>query len=301
MIRLILTVVFACWTGLALAEVAKKGGMQEGSAPIARSEVLSRPAFTEKVAQELAAKFPDARFSVARELTITWIDANGKESEVSLDNLYRDYGMSPDELAPLVTDFAAAIMDKCTADCGGKVDRTRITPLIKDRAWIEENRRNLKSKQPDLDFVFEDLNNELVVVYVRDAGRRVRFLMSNEDLGVERGALRQLAADNLRRLKPEVKMHGHTDMVAMFDVGGTYEASLLLLDNIWTDGQIKVKGDIVVAVPTRDSLLVTGSKNRKGLAALREIATKFAAEGRNPISDKLFVYRNGQFKKFGRK
>ena len=62
-----------------------------------------------------------------------------------------------------------------------------------------------------------------------------------------------------------------------------------------------MKGDIVVAVPTRDALLVTGSKNRKGLAALRELAAKFAAEGSNPISDKLFVYRDGRFKKFGRK
>jgi hypothetical protein len=34
---------------------------------------------------------------------------------------------------------------------------------------------------------------------------------------------------------------------------------------------------------------------------MRELAAKFSAEGSNPISDKLFVYRNGQFKKFGRK
>ena len=46
---------------------------------------------------------------------------------------------------------------------------------------------------------------------------------------------------------------------------------------------------------------MTGSKNRKGLAALRELAAKFAAESSYPISDKLFVYRDGQFKKFGRK
>jgi uncharacterized protein YtpQ (UPF0354 family) len=294
-------VVLACWTAFALAEGAPKGGVQKGSAPIARPEVLSKQAFTEKVAQELAAKFPDDRFSVTGELTITRIDAKGDQSQVSLDNLYRDYRAAPTEFAAVVGDFAAAIGEKCTADCGGKVDRTRITPLIKDRAWIEDNRRNLKSKQPELDFVFEDLNDELVIVYVRDAERRVRFLMSNEDLGVERGALRQLAVENLRRLRPKIEMHGDADKLAMFDVGGTYEASLLLFDSIWTDGQVKVKGDIVVAVPTRDALLVTGSKNRKGLTVMRELAAKFSAEGSNPISDKLFVYRNGQFKKFGRK
>ena len=301
MIRLIAIVVFACLASFAFAEGATKKDVQKGAAPSTATQMLSKQAFTEKVAQELAAKFPDAKFSVTGELTITRTEADGNNAEVSLDNLYRDYNTAPGELAALLRDFAAAIGEKCSADCGGKVDRTRIMPLIKDRAWIEDNRRNLKSKQPDLDFVFEDFNDELVIVYVRDAERRVRFLMSNEDLGVERSALRQLAVENLRRLRPKIEMHGDGDKLAMFDVGGTYEASLLLFDSIWTDGQVKVKGDIVVAVPTRDALLVTGSKNRKGLSVMRELAAKFAAEGSNPISDKLFVYRDGQFKKFGRK
>ena len=301
MIRLIAIVVFACWASFAFAEGATRKDLQKGVAPSVPTEVLSKQAFTEKVAQELATKFPDAKFSVAGDLAITRIEADGKDTEVSLESLYRDYGTAPGKLAALLRDFAAAIGEKCSAGCGGKVDRTRIVPLIKDRSWIEGNRRILKSKQPDLDFVFEDFNNELVVVYVQDGGAAVRFLMSNEDLGVERGALRQLAVENLGRLKPEVKMHGHTDMVAMFDVGGIYEASLLLFDNIWTDGQLKVNGDIVVAVPTRDALLVTGSKSRKGLAAMREIAAKFSAEGSHPITDKLFVYRDGRFTKFGRK
>ena len=76
--------------------------------------------------------------------TITRIEADGNKSEVSLDNLYRDYNAAPAKLAALLRDFAAAIGDECSADCGGKVDRTRIMPVIKDRAWIEGNQRNLK-------------------------------------------------------------------------------------------------------------------------------------------------------------
>jgi len=301
MFRVVAAMVLACWASFALAQDATRKDVEKGAAPTASTEVLSRQAFTEKVAQELATTFPDAKFSVAGVLSITRIEADGKDTEVSLENLYRDYNTAPGDLVALIRDFAAAIGEKCSADCGGKVDLTRIMPLIKDRAWIEGNRRNLKKRQPDLDLVFEDLNDELVVVYVRDAERRVRFLMSNEDLGVERSALRQLAVENLGRLRPKIEMHSHGNMLVMFDVGGTYEASLLLFDSLWTDGQVKVNGDIVVAVPTRDALLVTGSKNRKGLSALREIATKLSAEGSNPISDKLFVYRDGRFKKFGRK
>jgi uncharacterized protein YtpQ (UPF0354 family) len=55
----------------------------------------------------------------------------------------------------------------------------------------------------------------------------------------------------------------------MITAGGDYEASLLLFDDIWSGGQIKVEGDIVVAVPAKNVLLITGSQNRKGLAAAR--------------------------------
>jgi hypothetical protein len=224
-----------------------------------------------------------------------------RSPDVSLENLYRNYSIAPGEFAALLRDFAATIGEKCSADCWWQGRPHPDHASDQGPSLDRRNRHNLKKRQPDLDFVFEDLNDELVVVYVRDAERRVRFLMSNDDLGVERSALRQLAVENLRRLRPKIEMHSHGNMLAMFDVGGTYEASLLLFDSLWTDGQVKVNGDIVVAVPTRDALLVTGSKNRKGLSALREIATKLSAEGSNPISDKLFVYRDGRFKKFGRK
>ena len=68
MIRLIAIVVFACWANCAFAESAPRKDVQKGAAPAAPTQVLSKQAFTEKVAQELAAKFPDAKFSVAGEL-----------------------------------------------------------------------------------------------------------------------------------------------------------------------------------------------------------------------------------------
>ena len=82
----------------------------------------------------------------------------------------------------------------------------------------------------------------------------------------------------------------------------TYEASLLLFDSIWTDGQVKVNGDIVVAVPDRrraagDRLEEPQGPVRPARARGRSSPRKAAIRS----SDKLFVYRDGRFKKFGRK
>jgi hypothetical protein len=44
-----------------------------------------------------------------------------------------------------------------------------------------------------------------------------------------------------------------------------YEASILLIDEYWTRKNFDVAGDIVVFVPARNVVMVTGSEDEEGL------------------------------------
>lgn len=83
----------------------------------------------------------------------------------------------------------------------------------------------------------------------------------------------------------------------LIDAGGTYEASLLLADELWSGDQFKVDGDIVVAVPARDVLVVTGSHNRTAIARLRTLAAELAT-GPYALTAVLYAWRGGKFVKF---
>jgi uncharacterized protein YtpQ (UPF0354 family) len=87
--------------------------------------------------------------------------------------------------------------------------------------------------------------------------------------------------------------------MSRISAGEDYTPGLLLLDNIWSGGQIKVQGDIVVAVPTRAAILVTGSRSSR-MNDFRALVADFYAKGPHSISDKLFVYRDKRFTTFGR-
>jgi uncharacterized protein YtpQ (UPF0354 family) len=113
---------------------------------------------------------------------------------------------------------------------------------------------------------------------------------------VERPELRALACENLKRLLPKIERHG-TGGVYMVTAGGDYEASLLLLDSIWSGGEMEVKGEVVVAIPTRDLLLVTGSKDSEGIEKVKRMV-KEASSGAYRLTQKLFVYRSGRFEEF---
>jgi uncharacterized protein YtpQ (UPF0354 family) len=157
----------------------------------------------------------------------------------------------------------------------------------------------LRARGSAQEHLFDDLNEELVIVYAEDDPSRMRYLIKGEDIGVARDELRTRATANLTRLLPKIEMRVIGD-VMIISAGGDYEPSLLLIDDIWSGGQIKVKGDIVVAVPARDALLVTGSRSPAGLKALRASAAEIVAKGPYALVDTLFVYRGGRFTRLGR-
>ena len=117
------------------------------------------------------------------------------------------------------------------------------------------------------------------------------------DLAIPKESLRPIACENLRRILPKIELAG-TNGLYMMTAGGNYEASLILLDSIWTSRQFSVKGDYVVGIPTRDLLLITGADDPEGTARVRSIAHKATAEGSYRLTEDLFVYRNGRFTKY---
>ena len=84
----------------------------------------------------------------------------------------------------------------------------------------------------------------------------------------------------------------------MISGDGNYDASLILLDSIWTRGDLDVKGEIVIAIPTRDILLVTGTGNPERHAHMKEMVQEATSKGVYHLTPKLFVYRNGKFEQY---
>ena len=259
------------------------------------AEMLTPPAFTQEFARALARTRPSANVSVAGDLKLTIKETDGLVRNIQLNNSYNEYKLDPQRFDDLVATFSA-IFSQPSKEAG--LDRTRIIPVIKDRQWLDELHNTLKAKGVAQQHLAERFNDELVIVYAQDDPNRMRYLTTQEDFGLSREELRSLAIANLKRVLPKIEM-GRVGDVALMSAGGNYEASLLLIDDIWSSGQIQVNGDIVVAIPTRDTLLVTGSRSRSGLKLVRELTAKFKAQGPYELTDTLFRYRDGRFTKFG--
>lgn len=273
------------------------------------ADLLSPEAFADRFVRAIRAALPSVMVVMNGTEVLIKDPASGKNTALFLNNAYADYAQAPERLDDLLKSYVTALRQSRAAGArpasavddppAAGIDRTRIVPVIKDRQWIDDNASGLKARGVNAEFVFDDLNKDLVVVYAEDHPARTRYLMSGDKPGVAREELRTLAIANLRRLLPKIEI-SQEDHVTLVSAGGDYDASLLLFDEIWSDGRIKVAGDIVVAIPARNVLLVTGSQDRAGLRAVRTLVAKLSANGSHALTRTLFVYRNGRFVKFGR-
>lgn len=218
--------------------------------------------------------------------------ATGQTTSTDLRNAYEVYLRNPEDLDNVIRRYVGVLAEAVRlGDTKAVIDRSRIVPVLKSNRWVEGVRKSQNGTAPEL--LAEPFNSELTIVYAEDRPQSVRFLTTRDDVG-DRTKLRDAALANLQRVLPKIEMEAGANGNYLIHAGGSYEASLLLVDGLWSSGQIKVDGDIVAAVPARDVLLITGSRNRASVARLRELATKLAT-GPYALTPALFVYRDGKF------
>jgi uncharacterized protein YtpQ (UPF0354 family) len=264
------------------------------------SKHIASPAeYTKEFAIALHAEKPNLRIIVKGDMELLIVDDSGKETTSFLDNGYKEYVASPESKDQIIKKYITAFIEPRTQS--EKIDPSRITPVIKDRGWISEIRAGLKLRGAKdlLENVYEDLNQELVIVYAEDSPKNLRYLTTKdlEPVNLKLSELKALAIKNLKSIIPKIEVHGGNG-VYMVTAGGDYEASLLLFDGLWDGIQIKVDGDYIVTVPARDMLLITGSKNVEGIRKIRDLSVKTVAEASYRLTSDLFVRKNGSFIKY---
>jgi hypothetical protein len=261
-----------------------------------RAETLGPRAFTESVVAAATAGMPSAKITVKDDLQFVVIYANGAQATSNLISVYKIYKRQPERLDGLIKAQVAALIESGgDANDLPKIERSLIIPVIKDRQWFDDTQQRGREQRPPLGLLAEPVNSELVAVYAEVRPGRLRILSTADDVG-DRGQLHDLALNNLRVLLPRIDLRPGPDGTFRIHADGGYEASLLLTDELWSSGQIKVGGEIVVAVPASDVLIVCSANNRRGIARLRTFAN--LATGPDALTSALFVYRDGKIVKF---
>ncbi|HWB37124.1 MAG TPA: DUF1444 family protein [Rugosimonospora sp.] len=116
-------------------------------------------------------------------------------------------------------------------------------------------------------------------------------------LDMSRRDLRRAAAGQLDRMLDEVRVHGQPPALMLSFDG--LESSLLLSEVFWDELSESVPGELVIGVPARDVVIITGSRSRSGLEkARRAVDRVFFAKGPHLLLPDLLVWRDGDWETF---
>lgn len=171
-----------------------------------------------------------------------------------------------------------------------EVEKTKIFPVIRSTSTP------VVSKE-DIPLIFDEHTAETRVYYVLDLGNAYRIideaLMKKEAWTKE--YIREVALFNVRSLKTAMKSDEVAGNIFYFlNTNDGYDASRVLNDSLLKEMNSKITGDMAVAVPHQDVLIVADIQNETGYDILAQMTMSFFASGRVPITALSFLYEDGE-------
>ena len=219
----------------------------------------------------------------------------GGEHKAFLDNAYDLYLQDEAALQEIMDQYATALLESVTREHTELLPEN-IVPVVKDMAWLAEVKRVTaeQGQESEPNLFTRPFVEGLIVVYAEDTPSNIRYV-GREDIegtGVDLEEVAALSIDNLVQRLPQIETHGG-DGLYMVTAGGIYEPSLLLIDDMWNADNFEVRGEIVVGVPARDVLLVTGAEDAGNLEKLVALGEEIYAESPYRLTTNLYVWRDG--------
>jgi hypothetical protein len=149
------------------------------------------------------------------------------------------------------------------------------------------------------EYPLDEFLGDLVVGYSPGPpfGERLLSWADIDRFGLSHHALRRHAMDNLDRMLERVRIHGQPPALMLSFEG--LESSVLLADAFWQSLVGSVPGELVIGVPARDVVIVTGSESPPGLEkARRAVDRVFFAGDQYLLTRHLLVWRRGAWDVF---
>lgn len=131
--------------------------------------------------------------------------------------------------------------------------------------------------------VMKPFAENLTISYALDMGTYYQFVPNrdlSEELTIE--MLHEAALENMiDEIADNIQAHGEPADVLMITNGGNYEAVMLIWNDIWSQIESVVGGELYVAVPARDVLYVAPKSNPDAIERLSNLIKRLFDEDEN--------------------
>lgn len=173
----------------------------------------------------------------------------------------------------------------------------RATACIKVTQSLPQQTSSVRLPEAEMPVV-KNLGNGLCVVYLVDTDDGLIYVQNRDLSGTNLTpeGLHELGLYNLgQRSAGKLQMHQYGPAYA-FVLDGLFEASLILLDELWDETLAHLAPNgFIAAFPSRDTLAVCDAQSVQGIAGLRNMVNKVFPGGDHLLTSDLYRRQNGEW------
>ncbi|RLQ98307.1 DUF1444 domain-containing protein [Falsibacillus albus] len=249
---------------------------------------------SKKMKQELQKRLdgPHRSFTYDRDKDSLRVEQTetGKGVTISIPGIVSKYneqqGKAIEEVVYYVNEALGVMGSETSMD--GK--EKHIYPVIRSTSFPQESSEGTP-------FVTDEHTAETRIYYALDLGTTYRLideaLLSSE--GWTKEQIRETALFNVRSLSSKMKKDTVAGNVFYFlNTNDGYDASRILNDSFLEDMAEKIQGEMTLAVPHQDVLIIGDIRNETGYDVLAQMAMSFFSNGHVPITALSFLYEKGE-------
>lgn len=239
------------------------------------AKILNEAEFIEYYIEKLNKSVEGLSFEIKDNMEITIIHENQNKVQAYLSKAYYEYKAQPEKLDQLTNKHIAGLTPFLTnIDALNNTSLEIILPVVRDKIFVEEFFKQFKDVESSELPYYEDINNDLKLLYVYDDSLTMRYLLNSQvqDLGFSKEALYKKAIQNFNNHLDSLKYYPDSGFI-MMSLDGDYESSLILVDWVWEQVFQNVKTeDIIIMVLARDVVVATTIDNQLGIKTIKERA-----------------------------
>lgn len=213
---------------------------------------------------------------------------------ISLQSIYKRIEENPNNAAQVADDFIDRVLQTLRAAEQEKDlerQKEKIFPVLRSASFP-------KQKKDGTELIHREHTAESNIFYALDLGRSYALIDRNmaDKAGWTEEQIHRQALDNLNRLDmfpKQDEVQGNT--FYFFSRQDGYAASRVLNESLLKGMRKKVSGDMGVAIPHQDVMIVADLQNNAGYQILSKLNMDFCMKGEIPISPLPFLYgENGE-------
>jgi uncharacterized protein YtpQ (UPF0354 family) len=259
-----------------------------------RRRDVGRDAISLLVVKLMELRFPDVKAEFVSETDIKLTDARGSSSSFYLNNLWVECAQSPEETAEIADRYIRACLIDTNTQEQEAIEAGRVVALVKDSEYCKY------IPEADRAAVTRHLTGDLWILLALDLPDSTVSLTAEkvEQIRLNSEDLYRAGIDNIAEMLTDMSFESFGECFTISCANLHYGASVLLLDYVWPQAEELVDGDVVAAVPARDTVLFTGSNNAQGVKELRDQANHIVSNGHHVISETLLRRVGDEWKPF---